>query len=151
MSMISVSRSYNSDAGLLAILGGRVLPVNALNCSDEGDRQFAQGVLSGMQMLATMQLTKTETALFASFTLLHNLPESQMHVEQIKTALVWQMSHRLCPCHAWVEYARLMNDILPFLKLLSEQHVECASKLQSINPALQLPQLYKELFVIEKR
>ncbi|KAH7727701.1 steroid hormone receptor [Aphelenchoides avenae] len=150
LSMISMSQYYNSDVGLLSISGGLSLPVNMFACSDEEDRQFAHGVISGIQTLAAMQLTNTEIALLSSLTLLHNAPQSQMYVEQIKTSLMWQLSLRLNPSHAEGEYARLINDILPFFDSLSQQHIECLSRFRSLNPmALQLPELYKELFLAE--
>lgn len=131
VSMISISQCYTSDAGLVSILRGLSLHDSTFNCSE---RQFAHSIISGIQTLAAMQLTNTEMTLFASFAPLQNSPQSQTHVEQINTALIWQLSHRLCPCHACVEYARLTSDILPLFDMLSMQHVECVARLQSLDP-----------------
>lgn len=144
-----MSQYYSTETGLLTISDNTSLPLNMFDCSDAEDRQFAHGVISGIRALAEMQLTTTEIALTSALALLQNAPQSHMHLQQIKNSLIWQLSLRN---HAEAEndYGRLVSDILPFFDSLAQQHVECLSRFRSLNPmVLQLPELYKELFLAE--
>uniref|UniRef100_A0A915EK04 Nuclear hormone receptor HR3 n=1 Tax=Ditylenchus dipsaci TaxID=166011 RepID=A0A915EK04_9BILA len=149
LSIIAMAQQYNLETHSLNV-NNLILPVSLISCQDPREASFAREVITCLHMIASFQLSTTETALLSAFVLLETSDVEQLFVNQLKNCLAAQLSPRFGDAD---DVLHRLLGVLPRLRDLSRIHVVCLARFkQSVSDtasALELPPLYSELFSTE--